>query len=327
MVAAAQNFVNQFVDGRDQLGLITFQTGANIDYAPTLYFKSSNPSLSSVLAQLQCTGDTSSAQGLSLAYQQITSVINQPGALNVILFFTDGQPNAVVATFPIKSLQDMRYDPLNTSSLVSTDPSGCNPDDVLYGVIADGMAAGNPPNATGYTAAVLSSVGVPISSTADPTTIDAPGCAFPNPNWQYSVFGRLDVANIPDTDAFGNIIDNHLNTNFKSLDYFPSTSPYAGFIRPDMPRTVRAAAFNAADSAAKTFRNDSTYGGVIYSIGLQGNEPVPIDQDFMERVSNDPRASSFDASKPPGLFILASNQSELGSAFLQIATQILRLSH
>lgn len=324
MVASAQNFVNQFVDGRDQLGLVTFQTGANVDYAPTLYFKSSNPSLSSVLGQLQCTGDTSSAQGLSLAYNEIKNVINQPGALNVILFFTDGQPNGLVATFPIKTQVDTRYDPMNTSNLVSEPASGCNSSDVLYGVIADGSSeTGLPLNATGYTVAVLSSAGTPISSTANPTTINAPGCAFPNSNWQYSVYGRLDVAYIPTTDAFGNSV---IDGNYKPLDLFPSGSPYAGQIRPDMPRTARYASENAADSAAFTIRRDSTYSPVIYSIGLGGNEAMPIDQDFMERVANDPRASNFDSTRPVGLFIYASNKGELSSAFSQIASQILRLS-
>lgn len=324
MVASAQNFVNEFVDGRDQLGLITFQTGANLDYAPSLTFKSGNPSLSSVLSTLQCTGDTSSAQGLSMAYNEIKNVINEPGALNVILFFTDGQPNGLVATFPIKTYTDTRYDPQNTSTLVSEPPSGCNSSDVLYGVIADGSSENVPLNATGYTVAVLSSAGVPISSTANPTTISAPGCAFPNSNWQYSIYGRLDVAYIPTTDGFGNsTVDN----NYQTLDLFPSSNThYANQIRPDMPRTVRAASFNAADSIAYTIRNNTTYGTVIYSIGLQGNEPMPMNQDFMERLANDPRASNYDPTKQAGLFILATNKGELASAFSQIASQILRLS-
>ena len=336
MVASAQNFVNQFVDGRDQLGLITFQTGANLDYTPTLNFKSGSPSLNSVLATLQCTGDTSSAQGLSMAYTEITTAINQPGALNVILFFTDGQPNGVVATYPIKTQVDTRYDPgvnqpppmrytTNSARQISEPVSGCKLSDVLTGVIADASyEPGLPLNATGFTAAVLSSAGVPISSTANPVTIGAPGCMFPNSsNWTYAVYGRVDVAYIPTVDAFGNsTVDN----NYKPLDLFPSGNPYAGQIRPDMPRTVRDAAFNTADSAAYKIRTDATFGTIVYTIGLGGNEAMPIDSDFMERVANDPRASNFDVTKPVGLFIYASNKGELSSAFQQIASQILRLS-
>jgi Flp pilus assembly protein TadG len=39
LIASAQNFVNQFVDGRDQLGLVTFQFNAHVDFKPQLTFK------------------------------------------------------------------------------------------------------------------------------------------------------------------------------------------------------------------------------------------------------------------------------------------------
>lgn len=330
LVASAQNFVNQFVDGRDRLGLVTFQTGANVDYAPTLYFKSSTPSLATTLGTLVCAGDTSTAQGLYLGYNQITTAINQPGSLNVILFFTDGSPNGLVANFPIKNQWDMRYDSVNTSTLTSVGPSGCYSSDSLVGVIADGSQMTSATtdvtqiNATGYTVAVLSSAGVPITSSANPVTISASGCAFPSSNWQYSIYGRQDVANIPSQDIYGN---STLNRGMvPNLDVFPSGYTYAGLIRPDMPRTVRWASFNAADSQAQTIRNNSTYNTIIYSIGLAGNEPMAMDQDFMERVANDPRASNYDSTKPQGQFILASSTSQLAQAFQQVASQILRLS-
>jgi hypothetical protein len=53
---------------------------------------------------------------------------------------------------------------------------------------------------------------------------------------------------------------------------------------------------------------------------------MAIDQDFMERVANDPRASNYNSTKPAGKFILATNSGELSQAFQRIASQILRLS-
>ncbi len=330
LVNSALNFVNQFVEGRDQLGLVTYQTGANVDFAPSLTFKAG---LTAKLNSLQCAGDTSTAQGLSLAYDQIVNTIKQPGALNVIVLFTDGQPNAIVAQFVIKRKADTRYDAVNTSQLVPTPASSCKvtKPDTLTGVLSDASAetATNETglNATGYTAAVLSSAGVPISSNADPTTIAAPGCAFPNPDWGYSVYGRRDIEAIPMTDLYGNSTLDRPNLMPK-LDTFPAGT-YPNEIRPDMPRTVRWAAFNATDSMATSIRNNAIYPTLIYTIGLQGNEPMAIDQDFMKRLANDgtyPPASNYDATKPSGRFILVNNTAELAQAFQTVASQILRLS-
>jgi Flp pilus assembly protein TadG len=336
LVGSAENFVNQFVEGRDRLGLVTYQTGANVDFPPSTTFKTG---LKNALDSLQCAGDTSTAEGLYLGYNQIQKVINQPGALNVIVLFTDGQPNAIVARFPIKRASDIRYDAQNTSQLVPTAASNCQvtkPDDKLKGVLSDASAETATDetglNRTGYTAAVLSYQGVPISSKADPTTITAAGCAFPNSNWSYAIYGRKDIAYIPDQDLNKNSTLDRPNLMPK-LDTFLA-GPYINQIRPDVPRTVRWAAFNATDSMATAIRNNSIYTTLIYTIGLQGNEPMAIDQDFMKRLANDgtssgpndPPASNFDATKPEGRFILANNTAELAQAFQTVVSQILRLS-
>ena len=329
LMASAQNFANQFVNGRDQLGLVTFSTSAYIDYAPTLNFKSANPSLNNTLAKLMCDGDTGTPQGLTLGFQQITNVINQPGSLNVILLFTDGEPNSIVAPFVIKASPDSRYDSQNTATMVNTPKSTCTVSSPLYGIFGDlskpTATSVTGLSATGYTGAVLNPLGVPLSSNANPTTISAAGCSFNTTthNWNYAIYGRKDIAALPEADYYGNSLADR--GMVPPLDRF-AAGPYIGQIRPDMPRTARWAAFNATDSRAQTIRNNTTYGTVIYAIGLQGNEPMAMDQDFMERLANDSRASNFDATKPSGQFILATNAAELSQAFQQVASQILRLS-
>ncbi len=92
----AINFVSRFVNGRDTVGLVTFMGNANIDYSSTKNFMSQKPSIVDTLNKLKCGGNTGSAAALSLAQQQIGSV-SEPGALNVIVFFTDGVPNGYLA--------------------------------------------------------------------------------------------------------------------------------------------------------------------------------------------------------------------------------------
>jgi Flp pilus assembly protein TadG len=111
MKADAENFVDRFVDGRDRVGLITFMGTASVDYAATRSFKSQNPSLNDTIAQLRCANNTGSAAALSLAHQEILAAA-EPGALNIVVFFTDGVPNGFTAGpatpgadpgFPLKS--------------------------------------------------------------------------------------------------------------------------------------------------------------------------------------------------------------------------------
>jgi Mg-chelatase subunit ChlD len=326
LVASAENFVNDFVDGRDTLGLITFQATANNDYALNTYFKSSSPTLNSTLSQLVCTGYTTTAEALTMAYQKL-SALNEPDALNVILLFTDGQPDSIVATFPVKTLSDnnYRYQWYNTSSPANpSPPSGCaagssgNP--YLSGVLIDADGA---PDATGYTAGLYPDTPTAINYSspyiAPATTISASGCAFINTTSYPTYTGtvREDIAYLPAKDNYGNLL-----TGYKTLDYYATGSPYAGLARVDTPRSVMYAATNAANNAAYTAR---AAGIVVYTIGLGGTPEQQIDTDFLMRVANDPTSSSYNSSQPAGLFVYATAGS-LGQAFEQIASEILHLS-
>jgi Mg-chelatase subunit ChlD len=313
MIANAQAFVNNFADGRDILGLITFTDGASLDYAPTASFKSGTPSLTSVLGTLQCGGDTSSAEGLWDGYQQILAV-NQPGRLNVIVFFTDGRPNGVVATYPVKSATDTRYTWQNPNSQTTSAPSLCPRGTILNGEIAQLALDAS----TGYTGGVLSPVNSGITDTSL-TSISAPGCTFTGRAGLTAM--SSDVAYIPTLDAYGNA-----TTGYKTSIVFPTGSPYAGQIRPDTPPSITAASTNAADNAAARIRADTTFNPVIYSLGLGGTVAEPLDQDFLRRIANDPQSSCYDSTRPTGHFYYASDITQLSAAYQAIASQILRLS-
>jgi Mg-chelatase subunit ChlD len=95
---AAINFVNKFAEGRDNLGLITFATSSRVDNALSATFKTA---VTATLNQVKCTGYTNSSQALWQGYDALVT-LNQPGALNALVFFTDGRPTAVTEDFPIK---------------------------------------------------------------------------------------------------------------------------------------------------------------------------------------------------------------------------------
>jgi Flp pilus assembly protein TadG len=102
MVSAAQDFTKQFVDGRDYLGLIAFGGSWDKSYAPSLTFKSGSP-INNVIGTITCNGNTGSAQAIWQAYQMLLTVPGATGALNVMVFFTDGQPNGLTADWPINT--------------------------------------------------------------------------------------------------------------------------------------------------------------------------------------------------------------------------------
>ena len=86
---AAAAFVDNFAPGRDKVGLLTFGGSDLVDIAPTVNFTTSPNDIKAKVNSIACNGATGTPQALWHAYQQLTA-INESGALNVVLVFTDG---------------------------------------------------------------------------------------------------------------------------------------------------------------------------------------------------------------------------------------------
>ena len=317
MTAAAQNFVGYFANGRDEIGLVTFMDGYNLTYAPTLNFDSNVPSLGTVIGGVQCYGDTGTAGALNQAYAQLQAV-NLPGALNLIVFFTDGHPNGIAANFPVKTQVDTRYDYSNTGTLVSTPKSTCTSTTTLQGEIAEW--SGEPAPSTGYTYGLFSVTSSSDSSTSEQVASGLTGCGMSSDQSKM----RRDIAYVPATDLYGNVTTGY--QSFAGGDTYPSGNPYVGQIRVDTPTAIVTASVNAADNQATTIRNDANLVPVIYAIGLGGTSAEPIDATFMERVSNDPRSPIYNSAKPAGEYFYSPTATDLGGVFQQVASEILRIS-
>lgn len=115
MKTAAQTFTNYFAAGRDQLGLISFNGAWRLNYMATPNFKTA-PTINSAIAALSCSGTTGTAQAIWKGYEHLIALA-QPLALNVLVFFTDGQPNGIAARYPIKTLPDRRFGDGNSQTL------------------------------------------------------------------------------------------------------------------------------------------------------------------------------------------------------------------
>lgn len=345
MKSAARSFVTRFAEGRDRLGMITYSTAWHHAYPLTKNFKTQSPTLDSVIGTITCTGGTSTAMAVSEAYNKLVA-INEPGALNIIMLFTDGIPTGLTAQFPVKTSMDSRYgngenrtvDGIkhyypNTGTIYSMNVSGCRdaanrkptdsgwaPQDRVGVLVTSGSGTAS----TGATYGIIQ----PYASTmtAQDRTINGAlgaldsgaGCAFGAGTTDFNQmrYVRRDIAYIPSFDLYNNRTD----CCYKSVSTF-SSGPYAGRIRPDRPSAVGAASTNATDSAAKRIRSKPDMPTIFYVIGLGD-----VDSVLLKRVANDPSSPVYDRNEPTGLYVYAPDKTQLNQAFARIASEILRLA-
>jgi Mg-chelatase subunit ChlD len=302
MRSAARAFVDKFAEGRDNVGLIVF--GGSSVHAfpnpspngPTSNFKSASPNVDTLIGQTAMGGSTGTAQSLWLAYQELVKR-NEAGALNLIVFFTDGRPNSVLAEYndPVLSKNLLKATSTCTYKRVAGRP--------MFGFVSQ-ASSGAP---TGTTLGIQKATSSTISGVDEgPIQTNSQGCAYRN---NYSNV-RQDVARMPAQDHYGNA-----TTGYVSVD----------LTRLDSPMHVARASLNAADNAVQRIRQNSSLNVILYTIGYEGGSEAP-DEPWMRRISNYPSSPSFDSSKPTGLYVKAPTTGDLAAAFSKVASEILRLA-
>jgi len=320
--AASIKFVEQFANKRDKLGLITYGGSYRIDYPMTLNFMDS-PSLTTELGKIYpggCNGWTGSAQALWNGYQALLAQ-NEPGVLNAILLFTDGQPNTITADWKTKMSSTTEvsgtsrcYDWVNSkfSTQVGWDPST---------QVYRGFIAGDGSNRDGVRS--HSAPAMPV--TDDPGYITKPvGFSGADKPSAQDCYWRSDGANVhkdvpyyPNTDYWGNSV-----FGYKSISTYTSGHPYAGKVKITSLTTQKNAAINALADASSRILADNTYKPVIYAIGLGGVGEA--EEELLLRVSNDKDSPIYTTAKREGLYVYASDSGQLNQAFVTIASEILR---
>jgi hypothetical protein len=303
----------------------------------TTAFKSQTPSLATTIGNIVCTGGTNSATGLYNAYKAL-AVINQPGALNVIVFFTDGQPTAFTQAFDLAA----------TSPCYGHVPAqaGLTLANQVMGVLTVGFSGTTPSGNWGLLNPSVSGVPItPINSPGNvsgmsPTPIEDQVVAPPGGNSHLCTFNGSfngssgtsqptnvvsDLAHIRTTDVYGNSL-----TSSILAGYAPAMS--GGFVSMT-PGDIFNASIEAAVNMAWTIIKGNTVSGVttglpgvvIFTIGL-GNATIPPHTDFLECVANDPRSTCYNSSYTPGQYYNSPTASDLQEVFVQVAGQVLRLS-
>jgi Flp pilus assembly protein TadG len=302
MLAAARGFVEKFAEGRDNVGLMVFG-GSSVTafpnpspHGPVSNFKSASPNVDTLISRIVNGGNTGTAQALWLAYQELVKR-NEPGALNLIVFFTDGLPNGLTGEF---------NDPNSTKNLLKT-TSGCTYRRVAGRPMPGFLSQKSGFAPTGTTAGIKVLDASTVSSVSEgPIQTNSNGCAYRSNEDNMP----QDVLKMPAQDLYGDSTSGYVAVNLNSV-----TSP----------QQIGNASLNAADSAVQRIRQNTNLNVVIYTIGYNGGSEKP-DEVWMKRISNDPTSSSYTTSETPGLYVQAASTGDLSAAFAKVASEILRLA-
>ena len=364
MITAAKLFTGQFAAGRDQLGLVSFSDNVYLHSAPTanfqtvLGYKNDSGTGTGAIDTIKCAGGTSTAQAISVAYNELFKK-NLPGALNVIMFETDGLPNTLTMNFwdsttgtpgiaAASACTDKNGKKMSQSGFGSAAAlpkwtsgqalgSGGYFPDIPAGIV--GAVASDDPNSTNKLFLLFNywtgSTSNNFNSSSFIGSAAAPGCAFTNSSYQHVSPPPADIAWFPTKDVWGNMLKppyTYLTVNLSN-----------GRVPANSYTTFHNAVLNATDYAAYQARTNPTLPAYFFGVGLGGTSTSQPDYVLMQRMANDPNADNYNhparyqacsteancvtyPGQPQGTFIFSANTTALSQAFLAISSQVLRLS-
>jgi hypothetical protein len=321
LITAAQTFVNAFANNRDKMALVTFGSYYNLDFAFNTVFR---PSLVNQIGNLVCQGTTNGSGGFASAWNAIKT-LNDAGSLNVILFFTDGQPNTV--TF------GPYYGNGMGAGITAKTASGCN------SVGGNGFSGAINGDTSGFQYGIMlatdSTYPAPSSDWTAPSHVIgaaqgwSSGCQFRSNSANY----YNDITAIPSTDAWGNSVNSTwVGGNANGFPYSVTLTSVTSAAA--VQTTLDHAGINALDNAAQQARVQAAAGSlplIVYSIGLGS-----VNDQLLARVANAATytdsggtihtISTHQTAYTTGKYIPSPTSANLQAAFAEIASDILRIA-
>lgn len=108
MIYASSKFLDYF-SSYDMVGLVTFDSQAQLRYPPSKDFKRGDAAgLNALLKNISCPGSTHTAPSINIAWDAVRNV-GLKMAMNEIVLFTDGAPNQGSSVWPVRFQRDPRY--------------------------------------------------------------------------------------------------------------------------------------------------------------------------------------------------------------------------
>ena len=325
LIQSAINFVNKFSNGRDEMALITFASSTHVDFPIANNFETATPSVPTMIGNLVCAGSTSTAQALWQGYDELVG-LNQAGALNVILLFTDGKPTGVNVNMPLVNGTTCTSPHSGTPKWINGVYNTYTNVNEFFGILAPtNTGLGNITNSD-------------LNPTPDSNT--GAGCQYMS-SWSSSDTTTSDFLGVPTTDIFGD----NLNSGYQSITPLVN----GGYIDLSQANNALAMTMNGADDAASQIRSGTsvcanspataltecqallTHSGnmsgiIIYAIGLLNATYGAPNPDLLQRIANDPAASNYNSGEAAGEYVPANTAADINAAFAEVASQITRLA-
>ncbi len=324
MKAATVSFAQRFANFRDRVGMVSYATDYRVDFAlqnPPGDFQNAATGIPSKSAAIICAGTTATGTGFWQGYEQL-KLINEPGALNVILLMTDGQPNTIPFNFST-TIDAWGYNAIRSNIAAPAPQKYTTPASSSF----DTNLSRSPCTSTANKVGAVNPFGNPLQGLYNPVgggVAAGPGCRFVGDN----SLVHQDLAFLPNQDIYGTDV---ISSTYKSTSKWGSGHPDQGRIRSNNTGALTNAAFNQVANAAIRIRANATAAGelntITYSIGF-GAGIGSNEFDMLRRAANVPDVANnmYDASKPEGFFVYAPTTSALNEAFVRIASEILRLA-
>lgn len=324
MKAAAGSFVRKFANHRDRVALVTYGGDSRVDFPIQITpgdFLTGTGKIPDLISKINCVGATNTAQAMWQGYEQL-KLVNEPGALNALIVFTDGQPNTLTFDFtaanalrtPARGYTGPKPTSASASQITATSQTACS----SY----TGKAGWVHPHSSGRSIGLYNYIATAMPAPSSSLISNRTGCVFNMSGGTSFVYG--DLAFMPSHDIWGNAVR---DDSYKPLQFYTS-GPDAGRIRINHGVTVENAGINATNHAGLRIRNNETapseLNTVIYAIGLGGVGAA--EDELLNRIANTRASPIYDSSKAEGLYVYAPSATQLNEAFSRIAGEILRIA-
>ncbi len=319
---AARAFVNAFDASSDRLSLVTFGNGATVlDQMPSARGFNKTKVKSDIATNLPG-GSTNMVEGLYRGWDELRTVpLGTQSGLRVIVLFTDGASNGVPGDFA----------PATNAGVASTlrtfdfpknlpDPEGQTWDNPQIAGLYDTQSGTNLKKNTPYN--------VTVTKWSDPTTLpEVPH--LPLASWHT----HKRSAGIPTSFPLETTTLNVNGLSQKSQRGLHKWDTAKGRYPADV-FNINNAARNLVEIIANAARSDDDgdYPIRIYTIGMGelvrynlGTMPEKP-EDILKRMANDKTSPDYNDDQLEGKYYYAKTPADVGPAFQQLQSQILRLS-